>query len=241
MYDSARRSATIEMRRFSIAHGFAAVLLLSTAPDTMWACESPKSTMEATPPDVRAFFKAQGKLVVTFLGYSGAGYEDEEALLRHAAAILDRYSPSATIVNIGVTPDGIGRVYELARRRGFTTTGIVSTQARESMASVSPCVDHAFYVHDSSWGGFVQGTDRLSPTSAVIVDVSDRLVAIGGGEVARDELIAARRAGKATTFIGADMNHRIAIEKAAKIGEAPPTDFQGAAAAVFGKASGARP
>ncbi|AMY09080.1 hypothetical protein LuPra_02291 [Luteitalea pratensis] len=222
-------------RRLSIAHGVAAAFLLSGSTDITSACESPKSTMEATPSEVRAFFKGQGKMVLTFLGYSGAGYEDEAALFRHAAAVLDQYSPTTTIVNIGATPDGIGRVYELAKQRGFSTSGVVSTQARESNASVSPCVDHTFYVRDSSWGGVIEGTDQLSPTSAAMVDVSDRLVAIGGGEVARDELVAARLAGKDTTFIAADMNHRIAIEKAAKKGAAPPTDFRGAADAAFGR------
>jgi len=221
-------------RHLSIAHGLAAAVLLSTSADITWACESPKPHMETTPSDVRAFFKSQGKLVLTFLGYSGAGYEDEAGLLRHVNAILDQYSPSTTIVNIGATPDGIGRVYELAKQRGFTTSGIVSTQARESHVSISPCVDHAFYIQDATWGGFLAGTDRLSPTSAAMVDVSDRLVAIGGGEVSRDELVAARRAGKDTTFIPADVNHRIAIEKAAKKGQPPPTDFRGAADAVFG-------
>ena len=74
-----------------------------------------------------------------------------------------------------------------------------------------------------------------------MVEVSDRLVAIGGGEVARDELVAARRAGKDLTFIAADMNHRIAIEKATKKGEAPPTDFRGAADAVFGNEARVKP
>ena len=35
------------------------------------------------------------------------------------------------------------------------------------------------------------------------------------------------------------MNHRIALEKAAKKGQAPPTNFRGAADAAFG--DGARP
>ena len=99
--------------------------------------------MEATPSDVRAFFKGQGKVVLTFLGYSGAGYEDEAALLG-TLPVLDQYSPSTTIVNIGVTPDGIGRVYELARQRGFPTSGIVSTQAqrepRVGIAMRRPCL-----------------------------------------------------------------------------------------------------
>jgi len=221
-------------RSASIVYGLCVAFLLLASRDIAWACDKPKSSMEATPSDVRAFFKGQGKTVLTFLGYSGAGYDDEAALIRHATGILAKYEPRTTIVNIGVTPDGIGRVYELAKQRRFTTSGIVSTQARESNATPSPCVDHVFYVQDSSWGGFVEGSERLSPTSAAMVDVSDHLVAIGGGEVARDELVAATRAGKDTKFIPADMSHRIALEKAAKKGQTPPTSFRGAADAAFG-------
>ena len=83
------------------------------------------------------------------------------------------------------------------------------------------------------WGGLVPGTERLSPTSTAIVDNSDVLVAIGGGEVARDEVVAARRAGKDVRFIPADMNHRIAREKAEQKGQPVPTDFRGAVATLF--------
>ena len=209
-------------------------LLLFSSGNVGWACEGPKTSTEATPSEVRAFFTAQRKSVLTFVGYSGAGYEDEAALVAHAAEVLDQANPKNTIVNIGATPDGIGRVYDVAKQRGFTTSGIVSTQARQSGATISPCVDVVFFVRDPSWGGFVEGTERLSPTSAAMVDVSDRLVAIGGGEAARDELIAATRAGKTIRFIPADMNHRIARDRAVKRGQTPPTDFRGAADAGFG-------
>ena len=91
-----------------------------------------------------------------------------------------------------------------------------------------------FFVKDASWGGFVKGTESLSPTSAAMVEVSDRLVAIGGGEVTRDELVAAKRAGKDVHFIAADMNHAIARERALKRGQPVPTDFRGAAYAALG-------
>jgi hypothetical protein len=210
-----------------------AVIGLMASSDTTPRCGAP-ATKDATPAEVRAYFKAQGKQVLTFLGYSGAGYEDEAALLRHAGAVLDQVEPRTTIVNIGATPEGVGRVYELAKQRGFATTGIVSTQAREANVALSPCVDQVFFIRDSSWGGFEPGSERLSPTSDAMVGVSDRLVAIGGGEVSRDELLAARRAGKKVTFIPADMNHRAAIEKAAKKGQPPPPDFKGPVHAAFG-------
>ncbi len=63
-----------------------------------------------------------------------------------------------------------------------------------------------------------------------MVENSDVVIAIGGGEVARDELTAAKRSGKRVQFIPADMNHRIALEKALKKGQPAPTDFRGAAA-----------
>jgi hypothetical protein len=126
--------------------------------------------------------------------------------------------------------------YELAKRKGFTTSGIVSTEARKAKATISPCVDIVFFVNDASWGGFIEGTETLSPTSAAIVEVSDRIVTIGGGEIARDELIAAGRAGKDVRFIAADMNHAIARQRARERGEPAPTDFRGAAGAVFGVA-----
>ena len=53
-------------------------------------------------------------------------------MLRKAGRILDEFDPSKTIVNIGATPEGIGAVYELAKRRGFVTTGIISTQAKKN-------------------------------------------------------------------------------------------------------------
>ncbi len=182
---------------------------------------------EATGDEIRAFFRAQPRQVVTFIGYSGAGYEDEDAMLRHAEAVLAEYDPSTTIVNVGATAMGIGAVYPLAKRRGFMTTGIVSTQARDEQAELSPDVDHVWFVRDDTWGGLLPGTDRLSPTSAALVENSDVVVGIGGGEVGRDEMLAAQRAGKKVRFIPADMNHRAAIEKARKKGQPAPTDFSG--------------
>jgi hypothetical protein len=90
-------------------------------------------------------------------------------------------------------------------------------------------VDHVFFVRDSTWGGLLPGSTQLSPTSAAMVAVSNVFVGIGGGDVARDEMLAARRAGKKVTFIPADMDHEIARKKAQKKGEPEPTDFRGSA------------
>jgi hypothetical protein len=197
------------------------------------ACDGQAKTSEATPEEIRAFFKGKSMKVLTFLGYSGAEYEDRNAMLEQAGRILGQADPKTTIVNIGATADGIGAVYEIAKQRGFVTVGIVSTQARDNNVALSPCVDFVFLVKDATWGGLLPGTAQLSPTSSAMVENSDRIVAIGGGEVARDELAAARRAGKEVEYIAADMNHAKAIEKAQKKGQPVPTDFRGAAASAL--------
>jgi hypothetical protein len=208
----------------------ALMLLLPALPPARAAgCQPPREVVAAAPADVVDFFARDGRTVLTFAGYSGAGYEDEAAMLRHAARVLKPLDPARTIVNIGATAAGIGAVYALAKRRGFATTGIVSMQARRAAAELSPCVDLVFYVDDESWGGYLPGTGTLSPTSTAMVAVSARMVAIGGGEVARDELLAAKALGKPVTFIAADMNHVAAVKQAAGRGQPLPTDFRGAA------------
>jgi len=197
------------------------------------ACDGQPKTSEATPEQIRAFFKDKSMIVVTFLGYSGTEYEDRSAMLAQAKRILTGADPKNTIVNIGATADGIGAVYEIAKQRGFLTTGIVSTQARDNDVALSPCVDVVFFVKDATWGGLLPGTEQLSPTSTAMVENSDRMVAIGGGEVTRDELAAAKRAGRQVEFIPADMNHAKAVEKAQKKGQPVPSDFRGAAASAL--------
>ena len=200
---------------------------------TTVACTQTATVREATVEEVKAFFDGQNKKVLTFAGYSGAGYEDEASMLEQAERVLSEYDPAQTIVNGGATSEGIGAIYKLAKGKGFLTTGIVSTQAKKDNAELSPYVDYVFYVEDATWGGFVEGSQQLSPTSKAMVENSDIIVGIGGGEVARDEMIAARRSGKEVRFIPADMNHQRAQEKARKKGLPVPTDFSGAAAAVF--------
>jgi hypothetical protein len=177
---------------------------------------------------VQALHSLQKKIVV-FTGYSGMGYEDEAAMLAHAQAALAQFDPQGAVISIGATAAGIGAVYELAKRRGFRTIGIVSSQARDQNAPLAECVDEVFYVKDASWGGYLPGTQTLSPTSQAIVSSGDIFIGIGGGDAARDELLEARRRNKTVIFQPADMNHRLLRERAAKNGEPQPTDFRGAA------------
>jgi len=196
-------------------------------------CRAPEVHKNVSPVEVQTFVNNQGMNVLTFVGYSGAEYEDPAAMLDRASSVLKRFDPATTLVSIGATPQGIGGVYKVAKARGFKTMGIVSSLALQEHLDLSPCVDEVFYVRDSSWGGFVSGSKSLSPTSSALVSVSATVVGIGGGEAARDELLAARAAGKKTEFIPADMNHQLAREKAEKKGAAEPIDFRGAAHAAL--------
>lgn len=207
------------------------LLLCATAPGQAagGACSGTPHQQVASPSAVLDAVRARGLQVLTFAGYSGAGYQDDAAMQALAARILDGENPARVLVNAGGTAEGIGAVYALARARGFATLGIVSTLARDEGVALSPCVDSVFFVPDASWGGLDAATGRLSPTSQAMVQASDRLVAIGGGEVARDELLAARALGKPVVFHPADMQHAAAIDKAQRKGQPAPTDFRGAA------------
>ncbi len=217
---------TMKMYRFLVSW---VILWAAAGGGVAWGQQAREATVE----EIGDFFAAQGKTVVTFCGYSGAGYEDSEHMLAVVRRVLARYDPATTLVNVGATPEGIGAVYALAEQLGFTTTGIVSTQAREYQAELSPRVNHAFYVEDATWGGYLAGTERLSPTSAAMVAVSDVVVGIGGGAVSRDEMLAARRQGKQVEFYPADKDHARARERAARKGQPEPADFRGEAHPAF--------
>ena len=186
-----------------------------------------------TPTETRTFFKTLGKTVVTFFGYS-ADYEHEAALLTMARDILSQYSPTTSLVNIGATAGGIGAVYPLAKTMGFQTTGIVSSVAAGHMEYISDAVDHVCFVSDTQWGGKLPNSNDLSPTSQAMVFCSDILIAIGGGEVSRDELLEGRRLGKPIFFYPAEISHEHLIQRAQKMDLPPPESFWGAVHEIFG-------
>ena len=68
------------------------------------ACDLATTVKNTTIDGIRTFFKSQNKYVVTFVGYSGAEYEDKTAMLEKAGRVLDEFDASKTIVNIGATP-----------------------------------------------------------------------------------------------------------------------------------------
>jgi hypothetical protein len=173
-----------------------------------------------------------GRSVVTFVGFSGSGYEDALAVERSIAKLLDELSPASTLICAGATPEGIGAVYPLAKNRGFTTIGIVSAIAEKEGATFSPDVDTVFVIADDTWGG-LNADGKLSQTSAVMVGAADEMIAIGGGDITRDEIAAAVAMGKKVRYIVADMNHAAAIRKAKEMRQPEPDDFRGPVHAYF--------
>ena len=165
------------------------------------------------------------RLIITFMGFSGTGYELVEDVRKKLADILSRYKPSEVVINAGATEVGIGMVYKVAKLKGFSTLGVVSTQAKKYNAEISPYLDHCIYIQDREWGGVING--EISPTSEVMVSISDKVYAIGGGLVAKDEFMASKKLGKEVHFIPAEMNHERAIDKAHKKGRSKPIDFRG--------------
>ena len=186
-----------------------------------------------TPAEAVSFIRGLRKTVLTFIGFS-VSYEDEKGMLAIAKKVLASYPPATTLVNIGVTRGGLGAVYPLAKSMGYVTTGIVTTEVFAFYNEISEHVDHICFVKDELWGGYIPGTKKLSPTSRAMVDCSDVLIGIGGNDVARDELLAAKAIGKPVQFFSAEMNHKDAIRSAQDSGKPIPTSFFGSAHELFG-------
>jgi hypothetical protein len=179
-----------------------------------------------------AEIRAAHRRVVTFVGFSGAGYEDADALARIVAHTLSSYDPRSVTICIGATTEGIGAAYPIARQRGFRTLGIVSSRAQEDGVTLSSDVDIIYVIPDTSWGGNLPD-GRLSPVSAAMVEAADEIIAIGGGDIARDEAAGAIAAGKPVRYIAADMNHAAAIEHARRAHQPEPRDFRGTLQTLF--------
>src|SRR5262245_24619938 len=97
--------------RYCLLAAMSLSLVACASPDTRAVCSKPKQTLERGPADVETFFASRSWRVVTFLGYSGAEYEDPNGMLKQAGAVLDKFEPGKTVVNIGATEQGIGALY----------------------------------------------------------------------------------------------------------------------------------
>lgn len=187
-----------------------------------------------TPEQAVAFFHKQNKNVLTFYGYA-VDYQNAAEPRQTVRELLLQHAPSKTLVNYGATRGGMGAVYEVARTMGFTTTGIVSTLALEFADGISPYVDHICFIGDTTWGGKLPDSQELAPTSKAMIACSDLLIAVGGGEITRDELLAAREQGKPIQYYPAEVNHDWVLANARKKGHPPPDTFWGAVHEAFGR------
>lgn len=168
---------------------------------------------------------AMGRKVLTLIGYSGRGYQEKDLLHTAVETLLKKYDPKEYVFNAGVTPDGIGEMYELAKKMGFETFGVVSSEAVPYLNYVKD-VDFPFIVRDDTWGGYT-GEDKttLSPVSRAMVEVSDIMVAYGAGEIGLSELQEGLKKGKTVQAHMMEENHEKCIAAAAKKKQPKPTQF----------------
>jgi len=158
-------------------------------------------------------------------------------MLKLARGVLSQYSPAKTLITIGATQGGVGAIYPVAKSIGFTTAGIVSTEALNYPEEISPAVDHVCFIEDKQWGGKLPNSEELSPTSKAMVTCSDVLVAIGGNDITRDELLAGKAMGRPIQFFPAEVNHAWLIHRAEINGLPSPESFAGSVHEIFGKKS----
>jgi len=134
-----------------------------------------------------------GKRVIVFGGYSGLGYNDVDELKARIAATLDaesdEYGASNLLVVAGATADGIGVAYEVAKRKGLATAGIVSETARQY--GTSRHCDDVVFVPDPQGNWKVLAPDGRSYMVSVAQNYGV-YYAFGGGEVTVSELTEAR-------------------------------------------------
>jgi hypothetical protein len=162
-------------------------------------------------------------------------YEHEEDMHRIVRNVLLQYSPEKTLINYGTTIGGLGAVYPIAKGFGFTTTGTVSALALDDPIYISDAVDHICFITDNQWGGKLPNSNELSPTSKAMVMCSNILVAIGGGAIARDELLAGQEQSKPIQYYPAEIKHEWLISRARNSGLPVPESFSGSVHDVFGK------
>jgi hypothetical protein len=187
------------------------------------------------PEEAVSFIRGRGKMTLTFYGYSGMGYEDEQGMLQTVRHVLNQYRPEKTLVVIGATTVGIGAAYRVAKAMGFETAGIVTTRALAYPQGISEACDHICFIKDSQWGGKLPHSEELSPTSRAMVDCSDIMIAIGGGNISRDEVVEGRKLGKPFEYFPAEMNHEAWTQYTGRADGPPPESFLGSLHETMGK------
>lgn len=191
----------------------------------------PKSVTEALPAnDAIAIGNSlkREKQIVTFMGNSAMGYEHPDIVDEILIGKLRSLDTQKHVINSGSTKGGISRVYEFAKKMGFETMGVVSTQALTYAGQFSPYVDHHIIVNDKRWGG-LSADGRLTPVTEVFVKLSDEIFAVGGGMNTAVTIEAFEALGNKLTYRAAEVNHESARREALYKKQPPPTTYEGAA------------
>ncbi len=178
--------------------------------------------------------KESNKKIFTLFGYSALGYERVDDIGVKIKEELMTLNKEEWIINIGATEEGIGFAYAIAKELGFTTMGVVSTQALSYSGRFSPYVDRIYIINDDFWGGFIPGTKKLADTTKVFLGVSDTISAYGGGENTAITLHEASILSIPIRFTEADMNHEKKDRVMLKKGEIKNNDtYRGEASSVW--------
>jgi hypothetical protein len=177
-----------------------------------------------------------GMHVHSLFGYSALEYEQPDELEAAVLKDLQAFDPARTVIAIGATPYGIGRMYPVIKDLGFQTLGIVASKALGLSEECAEGVDKIAVVKDTNWGGYrYSETTRglLSPTTRVFVSASDSIAAYGGGGITAVTLEEARARNKPVTYTPFEMSHFIARMLLAQTGEEQPLDYGGPAAKAW--------
>lgn len=187
-----------------------------------------------TKEEISNVIKSYGKKVWSKFGYSALGYEDEEKLKAKWKTELAELDPKEWIINIGVTKEGTGMLYKIAKEMGFQTTGFVSTKFLEKGGHYDENCDHIFIIKDDTWGGY-KSDGTLSAITDLFVSLSDVISADGGGAITAITLKEMAKIGKQVKFTPFEMNHAAARAAAVKSGRPLPTTFKGEAELAWPK------
>lgn len=148
----------------------------------------------------------RNKTIHSLFGYSDLGYKNKKHIMNKIEADLKRLDPNNTIILIGATEAGIGEAYQIAKKLGFETMGIVSIRALNYSGKFSPFVDQIFIINDPIWGGYAPNTNELSSVAKVFLAVSDFISAYGGGNNTLSVLQNADLLKIPYSFVPANMN-----------------------------------
>lgn len=177
-----------------------------------------------------AQLKQENKMIITFIGYSVAEYEDNQKMLDIVDNVLKQFDSSMIVVAAGFDDIGIGQVYKQAKKHNISTIGLAPIKfLNSSKFSPSIYADEMFYIEKK-----LDDNNSLSAVSQARIALSDFFVVIGGGPVAAEELKVAFIKDKSKViFYAADMHHNKAIDFAKSQNQSAPTSFEGPAAQAW--------